>query len=97
MDILNQTFGQPSPASVDNGGASSISTSTSLDLSTELQVDYEFSTVYIYVTYNYAQFGNKRRVGFQFYLVRQEYIEASDTVFIHRQMLEMQCCLAYVL
>ena len=36
------------------------------------------------IAYNNAQFGDKRRVGFQFYPVRQEYIEASDTVFIGR-------------
>ena len=36
------------------------------------------------ITYNYTQFGDKRGVGFQFYPVRQEYIEASDTVFISR-------------
>ena len=31
--------------------------------------------------YNYAQFGNKREVGFRFYQEPREYIEANDAVF----------------
>ena len=46
------------------------------------------------ISYNYSQFGNKRENGFRYYPMRQEYVEASDTVFIHRQLLEVQCCLA---
>ena len=44
--------------------------------------------------YNYAQFGNKRLNGFRFYPMQQSFVEASDTVYIHRELLEFQCCLA---
>ena len=46
------------------------------------------------ISYNYSQFGKKSENGFRYYPVMQEYVEASDTVFVHRQLLEMQCCLA---
>ena len=46
------------------------------------------------LSYNYSQFGNKSEKGFRYYPLRQEYVEASDTVFVHRQLLEMQCSLA---
>lgn len=46
------------------------------------------------ISYNYSQFGKKSENGFRYYPIMQEYVEASDTVFVHRQLLEMQCCLA---
>lgn len=44
--------------------------------------------------YNCNQFGNKRELGFRFYPEARDYVEAKDTVFIHRQLLELQCNLA---
>ena len=44
--------------------------------------------------YNYAQFGNKREVGFRFYQEPREYIEANDAVFFHRKLFQFQCSLA---
>ena len=44
--------------------------------------------------YNYAQFGNKRKLGFRFYPEPRDYIEANDAVLIHRKLLELQCSLA---
>ena len=47
--------------------------------------------------YNYSQFGNKRELGFRFYPEPREYIEATDAILIHRQLLELQCSLACVI
>lgn len=44
--------------------------------------------------YNYSHFGNKRELGFRFYPDARDYVEAKDTVLIHRQLLELQCNLA---
>jgi hypothetical protein len=44
--------------------------------------------------YNYAQFGNKRDLGFRYYPVQREFVEASDTTYIERNLLELQCSLA---
>ena len=46
------------------------------------------------ISYNYSQFGKKSENGVRYYPARQEYVEASDAVLIHRQLLEIQCCLA---
>ena len=47
--------------------------------------------------YNYSQFGNKSD-GFRYYPadLQQPAVEASDTVLFDRNLLEIQCCLAYV-
>ena len=42
---------------------------------------------------NYAQFGNKRILGFRFYPEPRVYIEANDAVLVHRKLFEFQCCL----
>ena len=44
--------------------------------------------------YNYAQFGNKQKLGFCFYPEPREYIEANDAVLVYRKLFEFQCCLA---
>ncbi len=44
--------------------------------------------------YGYSQFGNKGDLGFRFYPVEREYVEASDTSLFHRNLVELQCCLA---
>ena len=43
---------------------------------------------------NYAQFGNKRDKGFRFYPTEQSFVEVSDSTYLHRELLEFQCCLA---
>ena len=44
--------------------------------------------------YNYSQYGNKHERGFRYYPSPQSFIEASDTTFIRRDLLELQCSLA---
>ena len=44
--------------------------------------------------YGYSQFGNKHEVGFRFYPQIQLMVEATDTVFVERRMLELHCSLA---
>ena len=44
--------------------------------------------------YNYAQFGNKHKLGFRYYSIQRDFVEASDTVYIDRNLLEFQCSLA---
>ena len=44
--------------------------------------------------YNYAQFGNKHDLGFRYYPLQREFVEASDTTYIERNLLELQCSLA---
>lgn len=46
------------------------------------------------ISYNYAQFGDKSGLGFRYYPTRRKYVEVSDTVYFHRQLLELQCSLA---
>lgn len=44
--------------------------------------------------YNYAQFGNKHELGFRYYPIQRDFIEASDTSYMERNLLEFQCALA---
>ena len=44
--------------------------------------------------YNYSQYGNKHGQGFRYYPSPQSFVEASDTTFIWRGLLELQCSLA---
>ncbi len=44
--------------------------------------------------YSYSQFGNKHELGFRYYPRMQPIVEVTDTVFVHRRMLELQCSLA---
>lgn len=44
--------------------------------------------------YNYAQFGNKHDLGFRYYPIQQDFVEASDTSYMERGLLEFQCSLA---
>ena len=44
--------------------------------------------------YNYAQYGNKHERGFRYYPSPQLFVEASDTTFTSRNLLELQCSLA---
>ena len=44
--------------------------------------------------YDYSQYGNKHERGFRYYPSPQLFIEASDTTFIWRDLLELQCSLA---
>lgn len=46
------------------------------------------------IIYNYAQYGDKERSGFQFYPEQRLAVEVSDTLFFGRNVLEMQCQLA---
>lgn len=46
------------------------------------------------ISYNYAHFGDKGDLGFRYYPTRRQYVEVSDTVYFHRQLLELQCALA---
>ncbi len=46
------------------------------------------------LSYNYANFGNKRELGFRLYPNRRKYVEASDTVYFERSVLNLQCSLA---
>lgn len=46
------------------------------------------------ITYNYAQFGDKSKLGFRYYPSKRKYVEVSDTVYFDRQLLELQCGLA---
>ena len=44
--------------------------------------------------YNYDQFGNKHELGFRYYPVQRNFVEASDTAYMERSLLELQCSLA---
>ena len=44
--------------------------------------------------YNYSQFGNKRELGFRYYPEACRTVEATDTVYFQRELLEFQCSLA---
>ena len=44
--------------------------------------------------YNYAQYGNKRVRGFRHYPAERPAVEASDTTYFDRRLLEFQCNLA---
>lgn len=44
--------------------------------------------------YNYAQYGNKRVRGFRHYPTERSAVEASDTTYFDRHLLEFQCNLA---
>ena len=44
--------------------------------------------------YNYSQFGNKSDVGFRYYPQIQPVVEVTDTTFVERRLLELQCNLA---
>lgn len=35
------------------------------------------------ISYNYAQFGDKRGLGFRYYPMKRKYVEVSDTVYFH--------------
>ena len=44
--------------------------------------------------YNVTQYGNKSEVGFRFYQMTGDIVEATDTVYAKRSLLEFQCALA---
>ena len=44
--------------------------------------------------YNYAQYGNKHELGFRYYPFQRGFVEASDTTYMERNLLELQCSLA---
>ena len=44
--------------------------------------------------YNYAHYGNKRAHGFWYYTEERAAVEASDTTYFDRDLLEFQCSLA---
>lgn len=44
--------------------------------------------------YNVTQFGNKSSLGFRFYPMTGDIVEATDTVYAKRSLLEFQCALA---
>lgn len=44
--------------------------------------------------YNITQYGNKSELGFRFYPMIGETVEATDTVYAKRSLLEFQCALA---
>ena len=46
------------------------------------------------ISYNYCQFGSKKSMGFRFYPMQREYIEATDTSYFEQSHTEFQCCLA---
>lgn len=46
------------------------------------------------IYYNYATFGNKHELGFRYYPIMRNYIEASDCVYFERKVLDLQCSLA---
>ena len=41
--------------------------------------------------YNYTQYGNKHELGFRYYPSQRGFVEASDTTYIERNLLELQC------
>ena len=47
--------------------------------------------------YNYSMYGNKHCRGFQFYAEERDLIEVSDTLYFERDLLNLQCSLAYVI
>jgi len=44
--------------------------------------------------YNITQYGNKSELGFRFYPTTGDTVEATDTVYARRSLLEFQCALA---
>ena len=44
--------------------------------------------------YNHSMFGNKRELGFRYYPEARKIVEATDTVYFQRELLEFQCSLA---
>lgn len=46
------------------------------------------------ILYNYSQYGNKRRSGFQYYPTPRPCVEASDCALVDKEVLELQCSLA---
>ena len=44
--------------------------------------------------FGYSQFGNKEQLGFRYYTQSRPYVEVSDTVFVERMVVELQCSLA---
>ena len=41
-----------------------------------------------------AQFGNKHELGFRYYPILRDFVEASDAAYVDRNLLEFQCSLA---
>lgn len=46
------------------------------------------------IYYNYANFGNKHELGFRHYPTERNFVEASDTVYFSRTILNLQCSFA---
>ncbi len=44
--------------------------------------------------YGYAQYGNKREVGFRYYPEEREAVEVTDGVYFDRRVLDLQCSFA---
>ena len=41
--------------------------------------------------YNYAKYGDKRKVGFRFYPGERTAVEVTDTIYFEKKLLELQC------
>ena len=46
------------------------------------------------ITYNYAMWGDKHTNGFIYYGTPREFVEVTDTAYMDRKLLELQCSLA---